>query len=92
MSNHYAAVYQALDDAIVHCTCIASSEARIQRALAFFRNGRSDLAAVEQLERASIELYRLSVASLNDRRDERQAALERLRGEAERWMERLPLQ
>lgn len=91
MSDQYAAVFEALDAAVAGSTSLAVSDARIQRALSHFRTRRTDPAAVKQLEEASIDLHRLSIASIGNRRDERSAALERLREAAERWMERLPL-
>lgn len=91
MSNHYAAVFEALDAAVAGSASLASSEARIQRALVEFRNRRNDLAAIKQLEEVSLDLHRLSNASIGNRHAERAAALERLRQAADRWIERLPL-
>lgn len=92
MSDHYVAVFEALDAAVASNACLASSDAQIQRSLAYFRDQRTDAAAIEQLETASIELHRLSMANFANRRDERAAALRRLRKAAEIWMHRLPLQ
>ena len=89
---HYASVYQALDAAVAASACLASSEARIHRALTDLRSDRADPEAVAQLEQAALELRRLSIASISNRQDERLAAIERLRAAAERWMDRLPIQ
>ncbi len=91
MSDHYAAVFEALDAAVAGCASLPSSEARIQRALVDFRSRREDPAAIRQLEEVSLDLRRLSNASIGNREAERTAALERLREAAERWIERLPL-
>jgi hypothetical protein len=74
ISPHYSAVFEALDDAVASSTCLASSEARIQRALVHFRSRDADPLALSQLEQASVELHRLSLAKLANRQDERTAA------------------
>lgn len=91
MSDHYAAVFEALDAAVAGSASLASTEARIQRALVDFRERRNDPAAIEQLEAVSLDLHRLSNASIGNRHAERAVALERLRQAADRWIERLPL-
>jgi hypothetical protein len=91
MSDHYAAVFEALDAAVAGSASLASSEASIQRALVEFRKGRNDPAAIKQLEEVSLDLHRLSNASIGNQQAERAAALERLRQAADRWIERLPL-
>jgi hypothetical protein len=92
MTDLYASVYQALDASVANNRCLASSDAQIQRALTQFRLSGKDREAAEQLEAIALQLHQLSVASLNGNRDQRRAAIERLRASAQTWMQRLPMQ
>lgn len=87
----YSAVYEALDDAVAECTCLASSEARIQRALLHFRAEKADQDITAELERISIAMQRLSLASRSSDDDARTTAVADLRESADRWMHRLPI-
>jgi hypothetical protein len=60
----YSRVYAALDVTVASQTCLASSEALIQRALQEFRAHRHDPEAVQQLRDISVEMQSLRVAAL----------------------------
>lgn len=89
-SDLYSQVYQALDASIASSTCLAWSEAQVQRALISLRGG-SDRETLSVLEQMSLNLSQLSAAARRGGQIERQAVLERLRGAARSWMERLPI-
>ena len=87
----YAQVYEALDASIASSSCLARSEAQVQRALGCLRQiGKPETLA--ELEQMSLNLNRLALATRRSDQPGRDAALERLRSAARTWMERLPIQ
>jgi hypothetical protein len=86
----YAQVYQALDESIATNSCLARSEAQVQRALWSLRDS-GDRETLAELELMSVNLSRLSIATRGSDQREREAVLERLRAAARSWMERLPI-
>lgn len=89
-SDLYSQVYEALDASIASSTCLAWSEARLQRALCGLRvAGDSEMLA--EVEQMSVTLNRLALASRAADQNERHEVLERLRSAARSWMERLPI-
>jgi len=91
MSDIYSAVFSALDASVANNTCLASSEAQIQRALAQFRASRANRTATEQLERISVMLHELSLTSFSRDEQRRRALLDELRNASINWMNRLPV-
>jgi hypothetical protein len=87
----YSRVYAALDATVASQTCLPSSEAMIQRALAEFRTRMDDPEAVRQLSDISIELQALRVAAMKGDTCNRVIAREQLSALAERWIGRLPI-
>jgi hypothetical protein len=87
----YSRVYAALDATVASQTCLASSEALIQRALSEFRAQRSDPEAVQQLTDISVELQTLRAAAMRGDSRSRVLAREQLSALAERWIARLPI-
>jgi hypothetical protein len=87
----YSRVYAALDGAVASQTCLPSSEAMIQRALAEFRARPTDPEALEQLGDISVELQALRVAAMKSDSSRRVLAREQLSAMAGRWIERLPI-
>jgi hypothetical protein len=86
----YAQVYQALDASIASSTCLARSEAQIQRAL-WSARATGDDGAINELEQMSLNLSRLAIATRAPDHRERNAIIERLRVAARSWMEQLPI-
>lgn len=91
MTDVYHSVYEALDASVANSICLASSEAKVQRALTQFRANRSDPEAVVRLENISVVLQQLALASMTRDPLNRLAVVERLRASAKDWMLRLPI-
>jgi hypothetical protein len=87
----YSRVYAALDATVASQTCLASSEAMIQRALSEFRAQRSDPEALQQLGDISVELQSLRAAAMRGDCARRVLARKQLSAMAGRWIERLPI-
>jgi hypothetical protein len=91
MSDIYSSVYEALDATVTGNVCLASSEARIQRALTQCRQSGANRATTEQLERISVMLHELSMATFRRNQAHRQDLLERLRAASIHWANRKPI-
>jgi hypothetical protein len=87
----YSRVYAALDATVASQTCLASSEAMIQRALTEFRTRVEDPEALQQLTDMSVELQALRVAAMRGDMSNRVLAREQLSAMAQRWIGRLPI-
>ncbi len=91
LSGVYAEVYQALDASVASQTCLASSEAVIQAALATFRSAKIDAEGRACLTTMSHQLQALQIATVAGDASERALARQQLSASAERWLQRLPI-
>lgn len=86
-----AAVYEAIDDSIARERCLPSADAKVQRALGYFRGVHPDPEAVRQLESISLHLHQLAAASMRPQGSSPRAAVRQLGILASQWMARLPM-
>ncbi len=91
VSEMYAKVYQALDASVASQSCLPSSEAIVQGALASFRSNKIDAEGRACLATMSHQLQALQIATLTGDASGRALARQQLSACADHWLQRLPI-